>query len=183
MPPGSELLLHTNGFGGTPQMELYLLHHSADTQLRALGFKPVRVLVGNFTTSLERAGASLTVTVLDEELKALKLYYYSFRNEGWAVALNADRRVEDSRLHYTLLARMSQLDLLNYHGLGNTTAQSPGVPIGERAERNTFYSVNQTQWVLHPAVALPKLPPGTEVHLLVGRNGVARGRVLGSAPH
>lgn len=70
-PPGSELLLHTNGFGGTPQMELYLLHHSADTQLRARGFKPVRALVGNFTTSLEMAGASLTVTVLDEELKAL----------------------------------------------------------------------------------------------------------------
>ena len=78
---------------------------------------------------------------------------YSFRNEGLAVALNVDRRVEDSRLHYTLLARMSQIDLLNFHGLGNTTPQSPGVPIGERAERNTFYSIDQDQWVLHPAVA------------------------------
>lgn len=78
---------------------------------------------------------------------------YSFRNDGWAFALNIDRRVADSRLHYTLLARMSQIDLLNFHGLGNSTPQSPGVPLGERAERNTFYSVDQDQWVLHPTVA------------------------------
>jgi phosphoenolpyruvate---glycerone phosphotransferase subunit DhaK len=68
---GSEVLLHVNGFGGTPLMELYLLHHSADKQLKSRGLKPVRTLVGNFTTSLEMAGASLTVTVLDAELKAL----------------------------------------------------------------------------------------------------------------
>jgi hypothetical protein len=78
---------------------------------------------------------------------------YSFRNEGFAFALNVDRRVEDSRLHYTLLARMSQIDLLNYHGLGNSTPPSPGVAVGDQAERNTLYSVNQDQWVLHPTVA------------------------------
>jgi dihydroxyacetone kinase-like protein len=68
---GRELLLHVNGFGATPQMELYLLHHCAAQQLRALGLRPVRSLVGNYTTSLEMAGASLTVTLLDDELKAL----------------------------------------------------------------------------------------------------------------
>ena len=68
---GSEVLLHVNGFGGTPLMELYLLHHSAHQQLKSIGLVPVRSLVGNFTTSLEMAGASLTVTVLDAELKAL----------------------------------------------------------------------------------------------------------------
>lgn len=68
---GSEVLLHVNGFGGTPLMELYLLHHSAHKQLVSLGLKPVRSLVGNYTTSLEMAGASVTVTVLDAELKAL----------------------------------------------------------------------------------------------------------------
>jgi dihydroxyacetone kinase-like protein len=68
---GSEVLLHVNGFGATPLMELYLLYHCAATQLRAQGLKPVRSLVGNYTTSLEMAGASLTVTLLDEELKAL----------------------------------------------------------------------------------------------------------------
>jgi phosphoenolpyruvate---glycerone phosphotransferase subunit DhaK len=68
---GREVLLHVNGFGGTPQMELYLLHHCADRQLRAAGLVPVRSLVGNYTTALEMAGASLTVTLLDDELKGL----------------------------------------------------------------------------------------------------------------
>lgn len=68
---GSEVLLHVNGFGATPLMELYLLQHRAQAQLQSMGFKPVRFLVGNYTTSLEMAGASLTVTVLDAELKQL----------------------------------------------------------------------------------------------------------------
>jgi len=69
--PGSEVLLHVNGFGGTPLMELYLLYHCASAQLGAQGIKTVRSLVGNYTTSLEMAGASLTVTVLDREMKSL----------------------------------------------------------------------------------------------------------------
>jgi phosphoenolpyruvate---glycerone phosphotransferase subunit DhaK len=68
---GSEVLLHVNGFGATPLMELYLLYHDAAKQLRNLGYRPVRSLVGNYTTSLEMAGASLTVTVLDQEMKYL----------------------------------------------------------------------------------------------------------------
>jgi phosphoenolpyruvate---glycerone phosphotransferase subunit DhaK len=69
--PGAELLLHVNGFGGTPLLELYMLQTRAQAQLTWLGFNPVRFLVGNYTTSLEMAGASLTVTVLDSELKSL----------------------------------------------------------------------------------------------------------------
>jgi len=68
---GAELLLHVNGFGGTPLMELYMLHNRAEGQLRSLGFKPSRFLVGNYTTALEMSGASLTVTVLDSELTSL----------------------------------------------------------------------------------------------------------------
>jgi phosphoenolpyruvate---glycerone phosphotransferase subunit DhaK len=68
---GREVLLHVNGFGGTPLMELYLLHHCASKQLKSLGLKPVRSLVGNYTTALEMAGGSLTVTLLDDELIAL----------------------------------------------------------------------------------------------------------------
>jgi dihydroxyacetone kinase-like protein len=68
---GREVLLHVNGFGGTPQMELYLLYHCAAERLRAHGLRPVRSLVGSYTTSLDMAGASLTVTLLDDELKAL----------------------------------------------------------------------------------------------------------------
>ncbi|RZU02292.1 dihydroxyacetone kinase subunit DhaK [Rivibacter subsaxonicus] len=68
---GRRLLLHVNGFGGTPLMELYLLHHVASRQLRQHGLEPVRSLVGNYTTSLEMAGASLTVTLLDDEFASL----------------------------------------------------------------------------------------------------------------
>jgi dihydroxyacetone kinase-like protein len=68
---GREVLLHVNGFGGTPLMELYMLHHLAGEHLREAGLVPVRSLVGNYTTSLEMAGASLTLTLLDDELKAL----------------------------------------------------------------------------------------------------------------
>ena len=68
---GREVLLHVNGFGGTPLMELYMLHHLAGEYLAEAGLVPVRSLVGNYTTSLEMAGASLTVTLLDDEIKAL----------------------------------------------------------------------------------------------------------------
>jgi dihydroxyacetone kinase-like protein len=68
---GREVLLHVNGFGGTPLMELYMLYHLAAEHLREAGLVPVRSLVGNYTTSLEMAGASLTLTLLDEELKSL----------------------------------------------------------------------------------------------------------------
>jgi dihydroxyacetone kinase-like protein len=52
-------------------MELYLLYHLASEHLASAGLLPVRSLVGNYTTSLEMAGASLTVTVLSDEIKAL----------------------------------------------------------------------------------------------------------------
>jgi phosphoenolpyruvate---glycerone phosphotransferase subunit DhaK len=69
--PGQEVLLFVNGLGGTPLMELYLLYQLANERLGRAGLVPARSLVGNYTTSLEMAGASLTVTLLDDELKSL----------------------------------------------------------------------------------------------------------------
>jgi dihydroxyacetone kinase-like protein len=57
--------------GGTPSIELYLLYGEVDRKLRAAGLEPVRSLVGSYITSLEMAGASLTVLELDGELTAL----------------------------------------------------------------------------------------------------------------
>ena len=68
---GSQVLLHVNGFGGTPLIELYLLYHCANRLLEGRGLTVARSLVGNYTTALEMAGASLTVTLLDEEMKSL----------------------------------------------------------------------------------------------------------------
>jgi dihydroxyacetone kinase-like protein len=68
---GAEVLLHVNGCGGTLLLELYMLQDRTEAQLTWLGFKPVRLLVGNYTTSLEMAYASLTVSMRDSELKSL----------------------------------------------------------------------------------------------------------------
>jgi phosphoenolpyruvate---glycerone phosphotransferase subunit DhaK len=68
---GSRVLPFVNGMGGTPQIELYLLYHEIDTLLRDAGLEPARNLVGSYITSLEMAGASLTLLELDEELEQL----------------------------------------------------------------------------------------------------------------
>jgi dihydroxyacetone kinase-like protein len=68
---GAELLVFTNSMGGTPLLELYLLHGEIERELSERGLKPARRLVGPYITSLEMAGASLTVLELDEELAAL----------------------------------------------------------------------------------------------------------------
>lgn len=64
-------LLLVNGFGATPAMELYLMYNAARRILESRGIQAVRSLVGNYVTSLDMAGCSLTVTLLDEELTGL----------------------------------------------------------------------------------------------------------------
>ena len=68
---GSQLLVFLNGMGGTPQVELYLLYAEVERRLRSAGHTASRSLVGNYITSLEMAGASLTVLELDEKTTAL----------------------------------------------------------------------------------------------------------------
>ena len=63
-----EVLLHINGFGGTPLMELYLLFNEAKKILDHNNIKVTRSLVGNYTTSLDMAGGSITITKLDEKI-------------------------------------------------------------------------------------------------------------------
>ena len=66
--PGTPVLLLVNGFGGTPAMELYLMFNSAKRLLDNAGAILARSLVGPYVTSLDMAGCSLTVTVLDDTL-------------------------------------------------------------------------------------------------------------------
>jgi phosphoenolpyruvate---glycerone phosphotransferase subunit DhaK len=68
---GQEALLLVNGFGGTPLMELYLLVNSARRVLSGTGVKVGRFLTGNYVTSLEMAGASITLSLLDDEATRL----------------------------------------------------------------------------------------------------------------
>lgn len=69
---GQRVLLHVNGFGATPLLELYLVYDIAAQFWARRGVTICRSLVGNFTTSLDMAGCSLTLTLLDDEL--LKLW-------------------------------------------------------------------------------------------------------------
>ena len=68
---GSSVLAFVNGLGGTPLLELYLLFKEVSKQLGEQGVSVGRSLVGNYITSLEMAGASITLLALDEELTAL----------------------------------------------------------------------------------------------------------------
>ena len=63
--PGSEVLLLVNGFGATPLIELYLMVNSAKRILDGAGITAARFLTGSYVTSLDMAGVSITVSVLD----------------------------------------------------------------------------------------------------------------------
>jgi phosphoenolpyruvate---glycerone phosphotransferase subunit DhaK len=68
---GQEVLLMVNGMGGTPLLELYGIYDAAARQCDKRGLRVARSLVGNYCTSLEMAGCSITLTMLDSEMKAL----------------------------------------------------------------------------------------------------------------
>lgn len=65
---GDDVILLINGMGGTPLMELYLMYHAASQLCASRGLKIARSLVGNFCTSLEMAGCSITLTCTDSEI-------------------------------------------------------------------------------------------------------------------
>ena len=65
----TEALLLVNGFGATPLMELYLIYNTAAKLFAEHGIKITKSLVGNYTTALDMAGASITLCLLDGEIK------------------------------------------------------------------------------------------------------------------
>lgn len=64
-----DILLLLNGLGATPLMELYLIYNTAARLLNQAGLTIARSLVGNYTTAIDMAGASITVCLLDDEIK------------------------------------------------------------------------------------------------------------------
>jgi dihydroxyacetone kinase-like protein len=57
--------------GGTPLIELYLMYHEVSRLLSKAGLTVARSLVGNYITSLDMAGCSVTLLKLDDELLRL----------------------------------------------------------------------------------------------------------------
>ena len=68
---GQTALLHVNGFGATPLMELHLIYELASQHWEKSDVKISRSLIGNYTTSLDMAGCSITLSLLDEEMLRL----------------------------------------------------------------------------------------------------------------
>lgn len=68
---GDEVVVLLSGLGATPVMELYILYNKVEELLTEKGIKVHRSYVGNYFTSLEMMGATLTIMKLDDELKEL----------------------------------------------------------------------------------------------------------------
>lgn len=68
---GDEVVVLVSGLGATPVMELYVLYNEIEKLLEETGIRIHKAYVGNYFTSLEMSGATLTVMKLDEELKEL----------------------------------------------------------------------------------------------------------------
>ena len=68
---GDEVVVLVSGLGATPVMELYVLYDEIDQLLKEKGSKTHKAYVGNYFTSLEMMGATLTIMKLDDELKEL----------------------------------------------------------------------------------------------------------------
>jgi dihydroxyacetone kinase-like protein len=70
-PGTGDVALLVNGLGATAHLDQHILYRGARRMLESRGMRVVRSRVGEFITSLEMAGASVTVTVLDDELLTL----------------------------------------------------------------------------------------------------------------
>jgi phosphoenolpyruvate---glycerone phosphotransferase subunit DhaK len=68
---GDEVSVLINGLGATPKEELYIMYRRVGQVLAEKGIKVFKVYIGEFATSMEMAGASISLLKLDDELKAL----------------------------------------------------------------------------------------------------------------
>ena len=87
---GEEIALLINGFGGTPLQELYLFNNSVTNELEKAGVRIYKTLVGNYMTSIDMAGASVTFLRLDDELKAYLDYPVSTPAITWGGSSKED---------------------------------------------------------------------------------------------
>jgi dihydroxyacetone kinase-like protein len=68
---GDRVLAFVNGMGGTPLIELYIVYRELDRFLKGRSITIDRRLIGNYITSLEMSGCSITLLKLDDELTRL----------------------------------------------------------------------------------------------------------------
>jgi triose/dihydroxyacetone kinase / FAD-AMP lyase (cyclizing) len=103
-PNLTEVAVLINGFGSTPMQELYLFNHDVCQQLAAKGIKIYRSFVGNYMTSIDMAGASVSLLALDDELKTYldaEANTPAFKMDG-AAAMPVEFAVNDAQAEQTL---------------------------------------------------------------------------------
>lgn len=132
-----EVVLLINGFGGSPLQELYILNNSVNKALEADGIRIHRTIVGNFMTSIDMAGASITVLRVDEELKKLVDYPVNTPALTWGGAMNeqAEAAVE---------AMQAIAKALNITPAAAAPAKKTAKKAVEEEDANAVYEVEGT---------------------------------------
>ncbi|CAG7652651.1 hypothetical protein PAESOLCIP111_06593 [Paenibacillus solanacearum] len=93
----TEVAVLVNGFGATPLQELYLFNNAAVREFAGRNIRIYRTFVGNYMTSIDMAGISLTILKLDDELKTLlskECYAPAFRVDGPVSPVEYDYNTE-----------------------------------------------------------------------------------------
>lgn len=102
-----EVALLINGFGSTPLQELYLLNNSVVSEIAKRNIKICRIFVGNYMTSIDMAGASVSIMKLDDELKEL------LNDKSDTPAFKVDGPVEEVK--YTELENNDKEEQVSYN--------------------------------------------------------------------
>ena len=132
---GDEVVLLINGFGGTPLQELYILNKSTTDALAADGIKIHRTIVGNFMTSIDMAGASITVLKVDDDLKKYVDYPVTTPALSWGAAMSeqAEAAVE------AMNAIAKALGVTNVAAPAAKKAKKAGTAYGMKRTENDHY--------------------------------------------
>lgn len=109
-----EVTLLVNGFGSTPLMELYLLNNSVSRVLAEKNIKVYRTFVGNYMTSIDMLGASVSVMKMNDELKEL------LDSESDAPAFKVNGHVDS--IPYVNMKAMSQENKEVHYGMDTEEA-------------------------------------------------------------
>ncbi len=131
---GEEIVLLINGFGGSPLQELYILNNSVTKALAADGITIHRTIVGNYMTSIDMAGASISVLRVDAELKALIDYPVSTPALTWGAAM-------DEQAEAALEAIKAIGKALGYTPQEAQPKKAKKAAAKEEAEENATYEV------------------------------------------
>ena len=129
-----KMVLLINGFGGSPLQELYLLNNSVNKILAQKGVIVARTFVGNYMTSIEMAGASISIMKLDDELEELISEISdtpAFKVSGPVEYVNYGQSIQKKEIQ------------LNYKAVSKNIFPDPNVADDKMTLENMIFIVNK----------------------------------------